>query len=438
MKKVLIITYSFPPDQNIGARRPWGLAKYLPQFGWQPIVLTPAHPCRDFKALCVVETKDYDPRAWLKKRLWKIYDTSTSNPEKGKKRKSSISPVADPLHLRSNPIIAFINLKLLKFPIDRIGWYFPGCKAAHQVIRRNHIEAIISTFAPPPAHLIAHHLKGKHQIPWLADFRDLWSQNLYFRKGKLMAAFDQVLEKHTIKSADAIVSVSQPCEDTLKKLHKHQPAHVIFNGYDPEDFESLPSMGQSTQSDKLIITYTGSFYRGKLDPKVLFEALRNLSKRGDIDLNHLEIRLFCPVEKWISDEISGYELDSIVRLMGIVPREHALRAQLESTLLLLLGWNVPEDIGTITGKNYEYLNAKRPILAFGHADSAIGGILEHTQAGSYTASIPEIEGVLTKYYHEYMNTGTVRFQGDPSAIAQYSYKQMAKRFAEVLDALKRR
>jgi len=227
------------------------------------------------------------------------------------------------------------------------------------------------------------------------------------------------------------VTVSKPLADDLSRLHIHKPVYVITNGFDPEDACFDPP----ELTEKFTITYTGALYDGKRDPLMLFEALKNLITDGIIDPDRVEVRFFGSQDPWLLDEIRDANLDGIVRVFGFVPRDEALQKQRESQLLLLLLWDNPQERGVYTGKVFEYLAAGRPIIALGGLEECVvKDLLNETQAGHYVSSSEELEIVLSKYYSDYINTGTIS-PIENSSISKYSQLEMAKRFAEVLDKI---
>jgi len=434
VKKVLIITYLFPPSEAIGARRPWGLAKYLPQYDWQPIILTPKDNDRYIPEMSIVETPNYDIAILAKGKILgtqsrqnRIYDKLLSIIRK------LTFPLSNPLGMKRSIMRCIFNM--LEFPTDKFGWYLPGYISALRFIKENKIDAIISSALPFTSHLIAHNLKKKLDIPWIAEFRDPWAQSHYRKRWILRRLFDQLLEYYTIRPANAIISVSKPVMDTLGKLHKNRIMCIIENGYDPDDVINEKHKNEETQTHKFRIVYTGALWQGKRDPKILFDAISSLSDKGLIEISDIEIDLYCHCEDWIRKEISDYRLESLVNMRGIVPRKDALNAQRTATVLLHLSWDNPQDAGSISGKIYEYLIAMRPIIAFGHKTSAVRGILEYTKAGEFASSIWEMQSAIQKYYEYYKRIGIVHFHGDIQKIRYYSHEMMAQRYADLLDSL---
>jgi len=416
MKKVLIVANLFHASPRIP-----GLAKYLPEFGWQPIILTTpigenarAHrfgPPNDFKENNrVIETYGY------------------SSPY-GKKRLTSKK------YSRVRPFLKFLYKyyrEIAHYPDEEKRWKPFAVRAACELLQNEHIDAVISSSSPVTSHLIAKELKVKYEIPWIAELRDLWSQNHNYPYGPVRKFFDRRLEVKTLSKADALITVNPPEKQKLKTLHKGKKIYSISHGFDPEQLNDPPS--KLTQ--KFTITYTGQIYVGKQDPSKLFVVLRDLISNGTIDPNDVEVRFYGYRELWLAEEIEEYGLSSIIKLHERVPRKVVLGKQRESQLLLKLNWEDPQHKGSGGIKLIEYLAAQRPIIAIGGFGGDFAeGLLDETRAGVYAKTVEDVKEALTKLYSQYKREGKTAFTGDIKEINKYSYREMAKKFAEILDRI---
>jgi glycosyltransferase involved in cell wall biosynthesis len=228
----------------------------------------------------------------------------------------------------------------------------------------------------------------RYKIPWIADLRDLWTQNHYYQYTRIRKFVERRLELKTLHEADAIVTVSQPLAETLCKLHKNENIYSIPNGFDPEEVNSTPNVNFTKDFS---ITYTGQLYQGKRDPSKLFEALHSLLSEGKMNPNDIEVKYYGPKEDWLENDVECYGLQGIVNWYGVIPRNTALEKQRESQVLLLLLWDHPEDMGVYTGKIFEYLAAQRPILAIGGSKGVVKELLDDTNAGVYVTSIKGVK-----------------------------------------------
>ena len=419
MKKVLIIAHFFLASARIP-----GLAKYLPEFGWQPIILTKPigeEPSSrfalsdDFKRKTrVIETYGYSPRN-IRAYAREHFDS--------KKSYKKVKPFLKFLYGRYSEII--------HYPDAEKNWKPFAVKAGDELLRNEEIDAMISSSRPVTAHLVAKELKNKYKIPWIADLRDLWSQNANYPYGRIRRFFDQKLELKTLKVADALVTVSPLLTEKLRMLHKGKRGYTITNGFDPEKM----SDGKTNLTSKFTITYTGQIYT-KQDPSKLLVALKDLISEKAIDPKDVDVRFYGPENELLANRIEEYELSTIVRQCGVVPRDISFGKQKESQLLLLLKWEDPKERGVIPGKIFEYLAARRPILATGGTDDVIKELLNETNGGIDAQTVEDIKGALRKLYAEYKLKGKIISQENTEKIKKYSYREMAKKFVEVINEIK--
>jgi glycosyltransferase involved in cell wall biosynthesis len=423
MKKVLVITYHFPPRPTVASLRPMGLAWYLPEFGWKAVILTAALSGKPNPNFEVIETQYHDCLGFGK-RLLKLDSQSPL-----------IAQVKNKLKTRSERspldfILATVG-GIIAYPDPQKGWRRFAVKAGKDILRRQNIKAIISSSPPETSHIIAKSLKDEFKIPWVADFRDLWTQNYYYLYGPLRKAIERRLELNTISMADALVAVSQPAADDLRNLHKQKPVHSIPNGFDPAEVNTTPG----NLTNKFTVTYTGNLYPGKQSPEPLFAALRDLISQGSINVDDMEVRFYGPEAGWIDKQAECYGLTGTVHQFGVVPREIALNKQRESQLLLLLKWNDTRRRGFYSAKIFEYLAARRPVLAVGGFPDVVDRLLDETKAGSSAQTGEEIKAVLLRLYREYKSNGAVSYSGDEAETGKYSHREMAKKFAAILDSI---
>lgn len=407
MRRVLLICHTFSNEFPIP--RIQGLIKYLPEYGWEPILLTYgaaqkfavnkekqfSNPIHDFKKIKILLLKWVD-------------------------------------HHNKNRLV----LAIIKF-YKNVFWYpdqymiarKKATESGKKILQQMQVTAIISSALPVSSHLIANELKQKSNLCWVADYRDLWSQNHYTFNYPIRSYFETRLEKKTLKSATAIVTVSAPLCEELTRLHPHCPVYNIRNGYDPDLFnEDAPI------SKDFSITYTGSLYKGRRDPSVFFKVIAELIKEKKISRTALSIQFYCKKETWLIDTVNKYNLNENVFIHGLVPRQLAIEKQRSSQLLLLLTWDNPEEKGVYTSKVFEYLAARRPIISMGFGEGGIlKDLLDQTHAGVHITNEDDLKSYLLNAYREYVDGGSVCYHPVEQEILKYSHKCMAKKFADVLD-----
>lgn len=443
MKRVLIIAkleYRYP--------RIAGLAKYLPDFGWEPTILTlpiiddprdasffPADYLRG-KARIIEVPYPGDIFSLLRRKWLGILGFNTDKPLKqqikgvvsNKFKKSFVSSIVEYLY---NSFYRFLDI-FFAYPDKQKTWIKPALRRALSLLEEEKFDIILSSSSPVATHIVAHKLKKRFKIPWVADFRDLWSQNAYYPYPFWRRVLETRLEVSTLRLCDGLITVSGPCAEKLRNLHKGKKVWVITNGFDPELVNEPPL----ELTDKFTITYTGVIYRGKRDPSKILMALKDLISDKAMDLDDIEVRFYGSENPWLQKKIEEYELSKSVKQYGMISRGDALKKQWESQVLLLLNWDDEREKGIYTGKVFEYLAAKRPILVTGGSrGDVLEELMEETKAGVHCPTVEDIKKALLEFYSEYKREGKVSYQGNWSKIQKYSYKEMAKRFTNVFEQI---
>ena len=256
------------------------------------------------------------------------------------------------------------------------------------------------------SHIIARELKKKYQTPWIADFPDLWSQNYNSCYSLVRRYFERKLEIKALLSADILVTVSQPMAEKLQELHTKKEIYVITHGFDPKRVNDPPAK----LTDKFTITYTGQIYTGKQDPLKILIALKDLIRGGIMNINNIEVRFYGPRRNWLEGATKKNNLSEIIKQYRQIDYEDSIKRQQESQLLLLLNWEDKTQKGVYTGKIFEYLAARRPILAIGgQKDNVAQKLLLETKAGVFAPEIADIKNYLKDLYLEYQKEGKVNF-----------------------------
>ena len=415
MKKVLIIAHLF----HASPRTP-GLAKYLPEFGWQPIILTTP----------IGENPDsqFGPPNDFKEKNRVIETYGYSSPY-GKRSLTSKK------YSRIRPFLKFLYKyyrEIAHYPDAEKGWKPFAVKAGDELLQNEDIDAIISSSSPVTSQIIAKELKKRYNIPWVADFRDLWTQNHNYRYSPLRKLFEKRLELRTLATADALVAVSQGWAEKLGMLHKRK-VYAITNGFDPDKMNRR----HVDLTLKFTITYAGQIYIEGQDTSKFLAALKDLISEGTIRAEDVEVRFYGPKLELLAKQIEKFGLSDVVKQYGTVPRQVSFEKQMESQMLLLLKWEDKKERGAIGGKIFEYLAAGRPILATGGHNDAVTQLLKETNAGIDAHNVEDIKSALRKLYTEYKLTGKTSYHGKRKEINKYSYREMARKFAAILDGLSR-
>jgi hypothetical protein len=403
-----------------------GLVKYLPEFGWEAIVVTVPigedpearfGPPNDFKdKYRVIETAGYQTKDDIGEQALKRFKLAS------KKSYGYARPF-----LR---IMYRFYSEILHYPDKEKRLRHFAVEAGDRLIGNEKVDVIISSSSPVTCHVVARELKNKHKIPWVADLRDLWTQNHNYPYSFLRRMIERRLELATLRHANALVVVSSPAAEQLKKLHKREDVCVITNGFDPERLNEK----ETALTSKFTITYTGQIYAGKQDTSKLLIALEDLLDDGTIEPADVEVRFYGPECEVLTRGIEKYGLAGIVKEYGVVTRQVAFERQRESQLLLMFNWDDPREKGVYTQKIFEYLASKRPILSTGgFGNDVVEALLGETKAGVYCRTVEDIKSALKFFYLEYKDRGTVTYTGDIEKINKYSYREMARKFATILE-----
>lgn len=409
MKKVLIISYYFPPSPEVGSLRIGGLVKYLPEFGWEPIVLT-----------------NNAEKFFIQKKNIIHYDSNSSNNFTKERKVGVKNRLFDKLMF---DILLNIVQELTSYPSDLKIWQDYALKEAITILNNEKIDVVISSSSPVTCHIMAHKLTSRFNIPWIADLRDLWTQNHNLCHSFVRLYMERQLELKILSSSNILTTVSEPLAEKLRSLHKEKKVFCIFNGFDPDNINFSEPSG-----NKLHISYTGKVYKGKQDPEPFFKALDELISEKLLKPEDIIVNFYGPDQGWINEYIVNTNLQDVVQLRGFVPRNEILDIQRSSHLLLLLNWNDPKENGVYTGKIFEYLAARRSIFSIGFG-GVVANLLNETNAGINISTVNEIKKEFMKYYLEFKNHRKIYYNGIPSEIDKYSHREMAKKFAMILDKL---
>ena len=399
MKRLLIITYYWPPTGGSGVQRWVKFSKYLPAEGWQPVVYTPENPeqlARDESLLAdipecaeVIKTRIVEPYA-----LWRRLTGGGKgevNPVNAQKKnwKQRLS-----LWVRGNCFI----------PDPRIGWVRPSVRFLKKYLAEHPVDAVVTTGPPHSVHLIGLGLKKALGLRWIADFRDPWTEMFYYKHLGLNAASDRRhhrLEQQVLDGADAVISVSPPVAADFQAKTK-TPVVLITNGFDEDDFagESSacapgvqvfpgPEKGPGKYLDtpapqrpraKIRLVHTGLFAADG-NPLNLWNALANRCEADPVFRARLEIRLAGKVDAAITEAIRARGLGENLVELGYLPHDETVREQRAADILLLPLRQEPEYAKVLPGKIFEYLAARRPVLGIGQEDGAAAAVLHDAGAG---------------------------------------------------------
>lgn len=432
VRKVLIVANMDHAYPRLFA---WGT--YLPDAGWEATIVTApmgrdvrerlGFPPRFLARVNIVEAPYRGDVFWLWRRVFASlgFRTNESITEQLKERfrASSRISVFDVLMRCYQSVFAY--------PDTERTWRRAALKVAGRVLEAGTFDAIVSSSPFPTSHIVAAGLKRRFGLPWCADFRDPWTQNQNYPYGRVRRWIEERLERRTLSAADALTAAIPLAARTQQQFHKEHVA-LIANGFDPDDINE-PPLGLTS---KFTVTYTGSIYVGKQDPEKMLTAFERLIRSGVMNRDDVELRFYGRRQSWLEREIQRRNLIGVVSQYGPVSRREAVLKQRESHVLLHFNWEDMNKRGWYPLKFFEYLAARRPILACGgFPEDDFAQVLRKTKAGTYAVTVGDIEVALLHLYREYREHGHVSFTGDVEQMQEYSYPEVTKRFAEVLNNL---
>lgn len=376
--RVAIVTYYWPPSGGAGVQRWLKLAKCLAAGRIvEPIIFTPSNPdppLRDESLLQdvpegmrVIAHPIMEPSRALRrltgKERGRMETTSAANGGRGGLAAKAM------LWARGNLFI----------PDARLFWIRPAAKRLEKWIRDNGADALITTGPPHSMHLIGLRVKRATALPWIADFRDPWVDFPYLNYLPLTRYSRRrhaALERRVVATADRVIVVSPTMQRNFENTY-HRPVDLIYNGYDSDDFSSLPP---HAPSQPFTLLHSGEM-KDDQNPHALWNAIAALHREGKISPRTLQVKLVGRAATGVIKEIEAAGISQYVDALPPVAHS-ALPPMLRQAAALLLSINrVPSARGIITGKLFEYLAAERPILAFGPPDGDTAELMRTTSSG---------------------------------------------------------
>ncbi len=411
LRKILIVTYDWPPRNSIATHRPYSWARYWAAQGLNVTVLTATKKFFDLPL-------DLDlPKLEGVKVLEADY--------------KALIPMSNAADNQMAPMFTEL-LKKVKSAVSYVlGWEYDvrsnWAGVAEKAIQDlgTDFDVIVSTYGPDSAHKIASKFKKVNPAMfWVADYRDLWSLNARNRSSELIKALARRKELDVVRSADLFTTVSKELAQTLSGLVRKQP-EVVFNGFDITLDPSLYQRPLQIKDGCLRVVYTGRIYPGKRNPAALVRAIEQLIDDGLIKVNEVCLDFYGVNTNVIDEEIRAVKYPKIVKHHGHVPRSRALELQQSADVLLLLESGDEDSKGFLTGKIFEYIGAGRPIISIGSTpDSAIARVLNETGCGAcYENDSAAMAVDLLAYLR---GTPPDWFRPDMAAIERYSRKYQAE------------
>jgi glycosyltransferase involved in cell wall biosynthesis len=450
-RRLLFIAYQFAPSLEMGARSCAQIARYLPLYGWSPVVLTAQEKYIEERYRgsdseiaelglpdAIIRTRllphPLDFYRWLKSAIRRkpqgsdgmgaIETTGENNKQPGAKG-----------------TLRRLILSALTTPDLYTGWILPAIVAGLKAARESKAEQICSSGPYWTNHLVGLALSYLTGLPWTAHFRDPWiTGNWQAPTSSLATRLNKWLERIVVTRATAVVSVTEEHSAAFRQSYPRLPADKFFtvpNGYDNGEWEESPAETRREQEsgEKFLIAYTGKFYIER-DPQPLFRALKTLIDSGEIEREQVRVELvgWCETSEGrsVREMAVNLGLSECVNILGPRSRQETIRRIRQADLLLLLAERF---VIQIPGKTYEYLRAGRPILAL-TSEGALANFLRRTGAGWVVDPKDDagVFGAVRERYRQW-KAGERGPVADPEIVAGFDRRKLAGRLAELFDRL---
>ncbi len=425
-RRLLIVSFFYPPNPAVGGLRVAKSAQYLPEFGWHPTILTAdteaaarnavhadVHATRYASPWRILPTRD---RAGGGKEAVALRERAARGGWVGRAAYSALR------HL--------LPMSSVRMPDATLGWVPFAVAEGRRLLDSGDFDAIFSSAGPPSSHIVAARLQRRSGLPWIADYRDLWSDNHWDVRIGAFRRLERRLERRVLRRAALITTVAPTWVRQLRELHGRD-VEVLYNGFDPADYPSEPR-----PPSRFVLTYVGTLIQPGQNPEPLFKALALLASRPELDLDRsgFQIRFLGTAPGAVADLAERHGVARLVRHLPAVPHRECLAQQAAATALLFLGWNDPE-LGWLSAKLFEYFGAGRPILAVGPPGGEASRILRECGLPDLSDDPQIIADRLEAWLHEFANSGALSAQPRRGAVQTYTRRAQTQRLARLLDSL---
>ena len=436
MKRVLIISYYWPPTGGSGVQRWVKFAKYLPSEGWQPVIYTPENPeqlavdeslaAEVPEAAEVVKTRIIEPYELYKKLLRRSGHS---------KEAVEVNPVNAQNKSLLQKAAMWVRGNLFR-PDPRCLWIGPSVRFLKKYLSEHPVDLIVSTGPPQSMHMIGLRLSRETGLPWIADFRDPWTKIFYFKHLSMTPATERwhkKMEKKVLDEASAVVAVSPLVQQEFQAM-TDTPVELITNGFDECDFSSEPcTQAYGGASQEFTITHTGLFAADG-NPTVLWDVLAEKCQADKALRKLLRIKLIGKTDDQILKALKDRGLESSLINMGYQTHSVAVDQQRQASVLILPLRKEPEYRAVLPGKLFEYLASQRPILGIGQPDGAMAMIVNETGTGT-VIDWNDKEGISQYIEQCWKRHLEGRLSSDGADLSRFTRRSLTRRMAGLFDKI---
>lgn len=428
MRRVLIISYYWPPSGGAGVQRWLKFVKYLRETGWEPVIYTPENP--EFPVLDeslehdipegieLIRTPIWEPYRFYKKLVGAGKDERINAGFLSETKRPGLAERFS-IWLRGNFFI----------PDARKFWIRPSVRFLLDYLKTNPVDAMVSTGPPHSMHMIALGVKKKNDIPWLADFRDPWTNIDFYHELMLSGWADRKhhrQELSVLENADEVVVISNTMKTDFTQLYPRTYS-VITNGYDEDDLTA-----DAVEPDrKFTLAHIGTMVKTR-NPEALWKAIKEEVNANADFAADLEIKLVGSVDYSVTESIESAGLSRFINRIAYLPHNEVINVQKQSQVLLLLINYTPNARVILPGKFFEYMASRRPILCIGPDDGDAATVIAETKSG-LVAGKDDAEGIRSALQQLYANYKTGTSVVERTNIEQYSRRNLTAELAKKLE-----
>jgi len=428
MKRVLVITYYWPPSGGGGVQRVAKFCKYLPHFGWEPVVLTVK------KGNYISIDRSFEKDVQHIQNVYKARSIEPHSILQGVTVGGSNANLLSPKGTALRHFLELVRLNLF-VPDSRIGWYPYAVQMGNRVCKGNKLDLIFSTCPPYTAHLVAGNLKNKFRRPWVADFRDPWLEYAGYKtafRNLLTCRINKKLENRVLKTADTVVTVGKGLQKLLESKEPRLRAQTITNGYDESEFVT----DKSRPSNRFHVSYFGTL-RDQQIPIVLFKALAAIVRTHDGFGGDLHIRFVGNISSKTLRMADRFFARRHWSCKGYAGHDEVITTLQQEQVLVLLVNRIPYNRLIITGKIFEYLRTGNPVLGIGPEDGEAADILRETRSGKMFDYV-KIQGITDFIWTHYTRWKQGRLKRPAMIFPKYERSHHTALLAQLFDELTRK
>ena len=424
MKKVLLITYYWPPMAGGGVPRIVKFAKYLKRKNWEPVILTSGRVntpsvdksfIKDIEGIKVITTR--------KHKEFKKSHESHLDKEKPNNAKSSIF---------IDRLKNFIRINFL-IPDTKIWWYWKAFKKAKEIIRSENFDAIFTTSPPYTVQLIGLSLKKIFNMPWIVDFRDPWTENVYYNssyRNPVTTKINSYLENKVLEKADLIITVGEKLKLLLKEK-TNKKIEVIHNGFDTDDYSSI-NIKKSSNDRKFVIGYYGSFNKFQV-PYLLFEVIKEFKVNNPEIYESIKVKIFGNITNEAKDILEGKIEKEKLEVNGFLPHDSFVEHISQEQILLQLIHDQEDSEIIIGSKLYEYFFTGNPVLCIGNTNSEGAQLVTKVSSINGTFDFSNKEGVKNFIIDMYKNWKKDEMRQHKIDVSTYSRSNLTEQLIDAIN-----